>query len=139
LVEDEPIILAVTEAELSEAGFKVVGHSKSANALVELESDIGKFSALVPDIDLGALPDGWQFACKARELSPNIVVIYAGGRRAIDLPHEGVPNSIMLQKPFAAAQLITALALKLNQGTSDSSIWSSGNDQHSTTDNSGDV
>lgn len=119
LVEDEPIILAVIETELAEAGFEVVCHSRSASALEELERDIGKFSALVTDIDLGAPPDGWQLARRARELSPNIVVVYASGRRAIDFPHEGVPNSVMLQKPFAAAQLITALASKLNQGTGD--------------------
>lgn len=29
LVEDEPIILAVIEAELADAGFEVVGRSKS--------------------------------------------------------------------------------------------------------------
>jgi DNA-binding response OmpR family regulator len=118
LVEDEPIILTVIETELSEAGFEVVAHSRSADALADLERDIGKFGALVTDIDLGPLPDGWQLARRARELSPNIVIVYASGRRVIDWPHEGVPDSVMLQKPFAAAQLITALATKLNQTSS---------------------
>lgn len=115
LVEDEPIILAVIEAELADAGFEVVSHSKSADALKEREGGIQRFSALVTDIDLGAPPNGWELARRARALSPGIVVIYASGRRAVDWPHEGVPKSTMLQKPFAAAQLITALASRLNQ------------------------
>jgi DNA-binding NtrC family response regulator len=115
LAEDEPIILAVIEAELSEAGFDVVAMSNSKDAIAALDADPTRFSAVVTDIDLGALPNGWQLARRARELVPSIVVIYASGRRAIDWPHEGVPDSIMLQKPFAAVQLITALALKLNR------------------------
>ena len=114
LVEDEPIILAVIETELADAGFEVVSHGRSSDALAELENGVERFAALVTDIDLGSLPNGWQLARTARELSPAMVVIYASGRRAIDFPHEGAPDSIMLQKPFAAAQLITALASKLN-------------------------
>lgn len=115
LVEDEPIIPAVLEIELSEAGFEVVAASRSKDALSQLESDASRFSAIVTDIDLGAQPDGWKLARRARELIPSMVVVYASGRRAVDWPHAGVPDSVMLQKPFATAQLITALASKLNR------------------------
>jgi len=36
---------------------------------------------------------------------------------AVDWPSKGVPNSIMLEKPFAPAQLVTAIANLLNTGT----------------------
>jgi DNA-binding response OmpR family regulator len=115
LVEDEPVILTVMEMELVDAGFDVVSYTKSKDAIADLEKDASRFSAIVTDIDLGGPPDGWEIGRRARELSPAIVVLYASGRRAVDFPHEGVPDSVMLQKPFAAAQLITALASKLNQ------------------------
>lgn len=116
LVEDEPIILEVLEMELRDAGFDVCACVRSREALEQIEEDVGRFCAIVTDIDLGNGPNGWELARRARELSPNIVAIFASGRRAVDWPHEGVPNSVMLQKPFATAQLINALASHLNNG-----------------------
>lgn len=118
LVEDQPIILDVLKTELEEAGFGVFACSRSIEALRQIEARAAEFKAIVTDIDLGVKPDGWELAKRARELSPSIVVIYASGRRVIDWPHEGVPESVMLQKPFATAQLITALATQLNSGLS---------------------
>jgi hypothetical protein len=37
---------------------------------------------------------------------------------AVEWASKGVPNSIMLEKPFAPAQLVTAVANLLNSGTS---------------------
>ena len=39
------------------------------------------------------------------------------GAHAADWASKGVPNSIMLEKPFAPAQLVTAVATLLNAGT----------------------
>jgi hypothetical protein len=39
------------------------------------------------------------------------------GRNAAEWASKGVPNSIMLEKPFAPAQLVTAIANLLNSGT----------------------
>jgi hypothetical protein len=39
------------------------------------------------------------------------------GKSAADWASKGVPNSIMLEKPFAPAQLVTAVANLLNTGT----------------------
>ena len=39
------------------------------------------------------------------------------GARADDYGSQGVPNSILLTKPFAPAQLVTAVAQLLNAGT----------------------
>jgi hypothetical protein len=38
------------------------------------------------------------------------------GASAADWPSKGVPNSIMLEKPFAPAQLVTAVSSLLNSG-----------------------
>jgi hypothetical protein len=39
------------------------------------------------------------------------------GKDAADWASKGVPNSIMLAKPFAPAQLVTAVSQLLNTGT----------------------
>ena len=40
------------------------------------------------------------------------------GAAADDWAWEGVPNSILLNKPFAPAQLVTAVSQLLNEGSS---------------------
>jgi two-component system cell cycle response regulator CpdR len=59
---------------------------------------------------LGRGPDGWEIARRARELTPNLPVVYISGHGSADWPSKGVPNSLTLSKPFATAQLITAIS-----------------------------
>jgi two-component system, cell cycle response regulator CpdR len=40
-------------------------------------------------------------------------VIYISGHGSADWPSKGVPNSVVLNKPFATAQLVTALSTLL--------------------------
>jgi hypothetical protein len=54
----------------------------------------------------------------AREINPSFPVVYMSGDSAEDWASQGVPNSIMLSKPFAPAQLVTAVSQLLNAGTS---------------------
>ncbi|MDA9522084.1 hypothetical protein XI06_17760 [Bradyrhizobium sp. CCBAU 11434] len=46
----------------------------------------------------------------AREIDPAFPVVYMSGDNVEDWPSKGVPNSIMLSKPFAPAQLVTAIS-----------------------------
>jgi two-component system cell cycle response regulator CpdR len=57
--------------------------------------------------------DGWEIARRARELIPNLPVVYISGHGSADWPSKGVPNSLILSKPFATAQLITAISTLL--------------------------
>jgi DNA-binding response OmpR family regulator len=78
----------------------------------------GKYRALVTDINLGPGKfDGWSVARHAREIDPNFPVVYMSGKDANDWASKGVPNSIMLAKPFEPAQLLTAVSQLLNAGT----------------------
>jgi hypothetical protein len=52
-----------------------------------------------------------------REIDPEFPIIYMSGANAAEWSSKGVPNSVMLEKPFATAQLVTALANLLNSGT----------------------
>ena len=61
--------------------------------------------------------NGWQVAKAAREIDPTFPIVYMTGAAAGDWPSHGVPNSILLEKPFAPAQLVTAVSQLLNAGT----------------------
>jgi len=76
-----------------------------------------KYRALVTDINLRDSMDGWEVAKRAREIDPEFPVVYMSGAHAEDWASKGVPNSIMLAKPFAPAQLVTAVSQLLNAGT----------------------
>lgn len=72
--------------------------------------------ALVSDIRLGNGPTGWDVARHVRRVSPDLPVIYMSGDGAVDWASMGVPNSIMIAKPFVMQQIIVALATLLNSG-----------------------
>jgi DNA-binding response OmpR family regulator len=68
----------------------------------------------VTDIDLNGRFDGWEVAKRAREIDPAFPVVYMTGAAADEWGSHGVPNSILLTKPFAPAQLVTAVSNLLN-------------------------
>jgi hypothetical protein len=53
-------------------------------------------------------------AVGARKTNPDFPVVYMSAKYAEDWVSKGVPNSIMLAKPFALAQLVTAVSQLLN-------------------------
>lgn len=115
LVEDEVLIAHSLEDALLEAGFEIRTVDDGATALQAFEESPAAFSALITDIRLPKNgPDGFDLAHRARELSPTIPVIYMSGDSAVEWASKGVPKSIMLRKPFAIAQLVTAVANLLN-------------------------
>ena len=72
---------------------------------------------LVTDVSLKGRMSGWDVARQVREIDPGCPVVYMTGGGGGDWPSQGVPHSILLQKPFAPAQLVTAIANLLNTGT----------------------
>src|SRR5947209_3534444 len=115
LVEDEALIAHAIEVSLQDEGFDVRTESDGAMALSALEETPKAFCALITDIRLPLVgPDGFDLAHRARELSPAIAVVYMSGDSASDWASKGVPKSVMLQKPFAMAQLVTAISTLLN-------------------------
>jgi len=58
--------------------------------------------------------NGWEVARQAREIDPSFPVVYMTGAAADEWASHGVPNSILLTKPFAPAQLVTAISQLLN-------------------------
>ena len=113
LVEDEGLVRHDLKEGLVEAGFDISDVSQGGKALSELQADPSRFCGLITDINLGRKPDGWETARRARELIPNLPVVYISGHGSADWPSKGVPNSLIISKPFATAQLITAISTLL--------------------------
>ena len=115
VVEDDADVQTIVQECLSDGGFEAVIASSGERAIELLDAAEGKYRALVTDINLHAgRVDGWHVARHAREIDPNFPIVYMSGKDADDWASQGVPNSIMLAKPFAPAQLITALSNLLN-------------------------
>jgi CheY-like chemotaxis protein len=110
LVEDEPLILLIAQDALEAGGFAVVPVHLASEALSVLDDQIAELSGLVTDIRLPGGADGWEIARHARELRSNLPVVYTTADSASEWPAQGVPNSVVLQKPYAPAQLLTAIS-----------------------------
>lgn len=115
LVEDEGLISVTLEEELVSAGFGVLVVDSGDAAVAELRADASRFRALITDIRLGAGTDGWAVAHTAREVCATMPVVYISGDSAVNWAANGVPESIMLPKPFAPAQLVTAVSTLINK------------------------
>ena len=109
-VEDDSITQDVVEASLQEAGFDVLIASSGADALTLLGTSNGALRGLITDINLGDGPDGWDVACRARELTNGLPVVYVSGESEGEWTSHGVPNSVMIAKPFAPAQIVVAIS-----------------------------
>jgi two-component system cell cycle response regulator CpdR len=99
---------------LQEGGYAVRLAHSGTEALEILDSCKEPVAGLVTDIRLGPGPDGWDVARHAREIQPAIPVVYMSGDSAIDHASRGVPDSLMVQKPFAVMQIVTAISSLLN-------------------------
>lgn len=115
LVEDDALIQSLLGPALEEAGFAVVLASSGEEAL----SLLGRYHprsvrAVVCDVELGGQASGWDVCRRARELHPEIPVVYITGGRADEWSANGVPNSLLVTKPFAPVQIVTAVAHLLN-------------------------
>jgi CheY-like chemotaxis protein len=117
VVEDDQLIQSLVEETLGDGGFETAIAASGEEALSLLQDHKGKYRALVTDINLTGKMDGWEVAQHAREVEPDFPVVYMSGAAAADWTSKGVPNSIMLAKPFAPAQLLTAVSNLLNSGT----------------------
>ncbi|MDB5639034.1 MAG: two-component response regulator [Bradyrhizobium sp.] len=117
IVEDDEAIQSLVEEALSDGGFEPAVAASGEEAVTLLKGRTSEYRALVTDINLRGKMDRWEVAQQARQIDPEFPIVYMSGKSAADWASKGVPNSIMLEKPFAPAQLVTAVANLLNTGT----------------------
>ena len=116
VVEDDGPIQDIVEEALAEGGFESAIAASGEEAVTLLQSGTANYRGLVTDINLKGRMDGWEVARQAREFDAAFPVVYMSGAAAAQWASQGVPNSIMLEKPFAPAQLVTAVSQLLNIG-----------------------
>lgn len=114
LAEDEALIAVALQDALEEAGFGVHHVAVGSDAIEVLDEKHSEVSGVITDIRLEGPVDGWAIGRHARELTPHIPVVYMSGDSAHEHTAQGVPDSLMLQKPFAPVQVVTAISTLLN-------------------------
>jgi DNA-binding response OmpR family regulator len=110
LVDDEQLILEMLVEAVEEAGFTTITSGDAADAIALFEQNGAAIRGLVTDVNLGSGLDGWELARVARENSPDLPVVYISGASGHEWSALGVPNSLMITKPFAPAQVVVAVS-----------------------------
>ena len=117
LVEDEILVNEWVTQSLSEQGFAVQSVTNAADALGHLTSD--PVDVLFTDINLPGNMDGAALARRARELLPNLPVVYASARATMLAPDVRVPGAIIVPKPYEpelVGRLLTAALRRATTG-----------------------
>jgi len=103
VVEDEFLIAEWVAEALGEQGFDVETASNAVDALRHLVCST--IDVLFTDINLPGVMDGTDLARRARELAPQLPVIYASARVAAVAPEVSVPGAVFLPKPYRTEAL----------------------------------
>jgi DNA-binding NtrC family response regulator len=110
VIEDDQEIQTVLEDALRDGGLEPAIAGSGEEAITLLKAFRSKYRALVTDIKLMGRLDGWRVARAAREVDPAFPVVYITGSASAEWPVQGVPNSVLLAKPFAPEQLVIAIS-----------------------------
>ncbi|RYE33197.1 MAG: response regulator [Hyphomicrobiales bacterium] len=114
VVDDEPLILMDVQAALEDAGFAVITAANAEEAMALFDEKSAEIKAVLTDIRLGRGFSGWDVARHARLTIPTMPIVYVSGDSAGEWAVQGVPNSVMIPKPYVFAQIVTALAQLMN-------------------------
>jgi CheY-like chemotaxis protein len=110
VIEDEYELQGLVEDALTGGGFVTEILSSGEEALTLFKARIKNYKALVTDVSLKGHLSGWEVARQISQINPACPVIYMTGAAADQWASHGGPNSILLEKPFAPAQLVTAIS-----------------------------
>ena len=126
LVEDEPLICDLAAEVLAEQGFEVRAVSTAMEALRHLISG-SQIDVLFTDINLPGGMDGEALAQRARELRPDLPVMYTSGRRISIETIDPVDGSMFVAKPYNPFEIGPLLehlvaAKKIGQGKGAASV-----------------
>jgi DNA-binding response OmpR family regulator len=108
VVEDEYLLQADVLDALSEAGFEAEGVYSGEEALEALANR--PYKVLITDANLGGGLTGWEVARRVREKDRAFPVIYLTAIAVAEWASEGVPDSILITKPYVTAPLVAAIS-----------------------------
>ncbi|MGA3010402.1 MAG: PAS domain S-box protein [Terracidiphilus sp.] len=118
VVDDEPALLEIAQAYLTEMGYSALLAEDGARAL-EIVERFGEIDLLVTDIIMPGGMNGVDLARKARQLSPKLKIIYSSGFPADALSERSgmQVDGPLLRKPYQRAEF-TALIQRTMEETS---------------------
>ena len=99
LVEDEVMISNLVAECLTAAGFTVHEVTTADEALRYIKSG-ADIDVLFTDINLPGRINGAELAAHARELRPEMPIVYASGRFKLSEISPLVPRSLFMAKPY---------------------------------------
>jgi DNA-binding NtrC family response regulator len=114
LVEDEIMISNLVANCLSESGFHVHQVATADEALRYIRSG-ASIDVLFSDINLPGRMNGAELAEWARELRPEMPIVYVSGRHKLSEISPLVPRSLFVSKPYDPND-ICALLTRLTGG-----------------------
>jgi CheY-like chemotaxis protein len=120
VVDDEGLVREVVRTALEEGGYVVEAVEDGRAAIALLEEGGRALRALVTDVNLGRGPSGWDVAKRAREIYPDLAVVYLSGASLHEHATEGVANSAVLDKPFGVAQILARVVDLIGDAPRDS-------------------
>ena len=109
LVEDEFLLSDMLTEVLVEHGFEVYAVANAKDALRHLTCG-SPCDILLTDINLAGSIDGATLARLARELRPNLPVVYASGRYSRIEELDAVTGAIFVPKPYNPNKLCEMLS-----------------------------
>lgn len=112
VVEDEALIIMLIESAFVDEGYQVLTASNASQAMRLLESR--SVDGVVTDIRMPGQGDGWCVGAKAREIAPDLPIIYLTGDSGGDWKAKGMPGSMVFNKPMRTETLIDAMASLLH-------------------------
>ena len=106
VVEDEPLILKLTEKMLLNLGYRVLTAGTPTEALALAQSHTGDIALVLTDVVMPGL-NGRELVERMKALYPGIKCLYMSGYTANVIAHRGVLEAGVdfIQKPFAKKDL----------------------------------
>lgn len=111
LVEDEPLQRELMAESLSSAGYEVTATRTGDEAAILL-ADRDRFDALLTDIAIPGCIDGIGLAEHARQVHPDLPILFVSGGAANLRRAEALAQpTVCMSKPFEAVTLLRAIGL----------------------------
>ena len=115
VVDDDPDVLDATCAVVEELGYAALAARGGEEALSIVRRD-SSVSVLFTDIIMPGM-DGWRLGRCAKEIRPELSVIYTTGFSRAPLSNAGTPGfGPLLPKPWRPAQLHALLRNAVREG-----------------------
>jgi CheY-like chemotaxis protein len=114
VVEDEDDVRELVATSLRERGYSVLSVPNAEVALQILLEQV-KFDLLFTDIIMPGIMDGYELADRAKELQPDLKVLYATGFSHISRREKIRLHGKLIQKPYRPDELASEVRLVLGE------------------------